>query len=331
MKQPKLDSLPARRSKRALIDQAVSGAVPSIISQSGNPARFAFEEFLFGKIRNAHTRKAYLHSTTRFLTWCESRGLRLEQIAPGDVGRFIDSLDSAPSTKKVHLAAIRHLFDELVNRHAVILNPASSVRGEREQTVEGKTPEITIDHARKLLCSLDTESTVGLRDRAIIGILIYTAARVGAVSRLKRQNFYDSGTQPCLRFNEKGGKSREIPVRQDLARFISEYMNAAGLWDTDKNSPLFRTAVGRTKTLTQFVMTPGDIGRMVKRRMRNSGLPAHLSPHSFRVTTITDLLTQGVPLEDVQHLAGHADPRTTRLYDRRQANVSKNIVDLISI
>ena len=331
MTQPNLETLPVKVLKCELVDNETAESIPAIIGQAGNAAKFAFEEFLFGKIRNVHTRKAYLHSTTQFLTWCERRGLRLEQIAPRDVGRYIDSLSCAPATKKVHLAAIRHLFDELVNRHAVILNPAASVRGEREQTIEGKTPEITLDHARKLLHSLDTENTVGLRDRAIIGILIYTAARVGAVSRLKRQNFYDSGAQPCLRFNEKGGKSREIPARQDLEQFITEYLHAAGLWETDKNSSLFRSAAGRTKTLTQSVMSASDIGRMVKRRMRDAGLPAHLSPHSFRVTTITDLLTQGVPLEDVQHLAGHADPRTTRLYDRRQSNVSKNIVDRISI
>jgi site-specific recombinase XerD len=70
---------------------------------------------------------------------------------------------------------------------------------------------------------------------------------------------------------------------------------------------------------------------MVKRRVRQAGLPEHLTAHSFRVTTITDLLEQGVPLEDVQHLAGHADPRTTRLYDRRQKRVTRNIVERISV
>ena len=78
-------------------------------------------------------------------------------------------------------------------------------------------------------------------------------------------------------------------------------------------------------------MTAGDIARMVKRRMKDAGLPSRLSPHSFRVTTITDLLDQGVPLEDVQNLAGHADPRTTRLYDRRKRKVTRNIVERISI
>jgi site-specific recombinase XerD len=74
-----------------------------------------------------------------------------------------------------------------------------------------------------------------------------------------------------------------------------------------------------------------DICRMVKRRLKVAGLSVNLSPHSFRVTTITDLLEQGIPLEDVQHLAGHADPRTTRLYDRRQKKITRNIVERISI
>jgi site-specific recombinase XerD len=78
-------------------------------------------------------------------------------------------------------------------------------------------------------------------------------------------------------------------------------------------------------------MTANDMSRMVKRRLRDAGLPLHLSPHSFRVATITDLLSQGVPLEDVQLLAGHADPRTTRLYDRRNRQVTRNIVERISI
>ena len=85
------------------------------------------------------------------------------------------------------------------------------------------------------------------------------------------------------------------------------------------------------KALVDGLLRTGDMGRMVKRRMRDAGLPPRLSPHSFRVATITDLLAQGVPLEDVQHLAGHADPRTTRLYDRRQRRVTRNIVERISI
>lgn len=304
---------------------------PSLVVRSGAAAQFAWEEFIFGKIRNPHTRAAYERAIHQFLNHCEGLKKELTTVSPRDVGSYLDGLDYAPATKKLHLSAIRHFFDTLVTRHAVVLNPAASVRGERLQVVEGKTPEITVQQARQLMRDIDINSVVGLRDRAVIGILIYTAARVGAVSKLRRGDFYDTGEQFCLRFGEKGGKSREIPVRHDLYRFITDYLVAGSLEYSDKSRPLFRTTIRRTKTLTQNRMTSGDMGRMVKRRLKDIGLPLRLSPHSFRVATITDLLSQGVPLEDVQFLAGHSDPRTTGLYDRRNRRVTRNIVERISI
>jgi integrase/recombinase XerD len=226
---------------------------------------------------------------------------------------------------------LRHFFDCLVTRHAILLNPALSVRGERYEVIEGKTPEITVQHARKLLASIDTSQVVGLRDRAILAILIYTASRAGATAALRRGSFYHAGDQWMLHFEEKGGKSREIPVRHDLEQMIFEYIDAAGIRDAPKDTPLFRTAYRKTGQLTQNLLHVNDVCRMMKRRLKDASLPSQLSPHSFRVATITDLLEQGVPLEDVQRLAGHADPRTTRLYDRRQKRITRNIVERISI
>lgn len=128
-----------------------------------------------------------------------------------------------------------------------------------------------------------------------------------------------------------GVKSREISVRHDLQGYLSEYLEAAGLRDAPKDSPLFRTAVRKEKRLTQTALTTNDVYRMIKRRMSDVGLPPELSSHSLRVAGITDLLSQGVPMEDVQYLAGHADPRTTRLYDRRRRRVTQNIVERISV
>ena len=305
--------------------------VPHLIAQAGPAGRFAWEEFVYGKIRNAHTRAAYERAIRRFLAYCDSLGRQIHTVSPRDVGSYLDGLDYAAATKKLHLSAIRHFFDVLVTRHVVMLNPAHSVRGERLQVLEGKTSEVTVRQARTLLRSIDRSHVVGLRDYAIIAILIYTAARVGAVAALRRGDFYDAGDQHCLRFTEKRGKSREIPVRHDLQRFIGDYLKSSELQDSDKSAPLFCTAIRRTRRLTQHGMSAGDMARMVKRRMRDALLPTRLSPHSFRVATITDLLTQGVPLEDVQNLAGHADPRTTRLYDRRHRKVTRNIVERISV
>ena len=311
-------------------------APPRLILQSTPAARFAWDEFVYAAVRNPHTRRSYTRATCRFADWCSSRGLMLERVAPSDVGRYLDALPAAASSKKVYLAAIRHLFDLLVQRHAVILNPAASVRGERLEVLEGRTPEITPDQARRLLASIDTSHLVGLRDKSIIAILIYTAARVGAVAGLRLGDYYDMGDQHCLAFQEKGGKPREIPVRHDLHVLLASYRDALlASYAADSpmplDSPLFRTTRIRTRCLTSNPMTGDDIGRMVRRRMRDAGLPARLTAHSFRVATITDLLSQGVPLEDVQNLAGHADPRTTRLYDRRKRQVTRNIVERISI
>ena len=316
----------------------VSGGqtLPALVERAGGAARYAWDEFFQGEIANAHTRKNYDHAVRRFLAWSEAQGLDLLDVTPGSVGRYFQELPVAVPTKKLHLAALRKFFDRLVNRHVLVINPAATVRAERYSAVEGKTPEIQRKQVEALLTSIETSyqadaeirsDPVGLRDRAILAVMIFTAARVGAVARLALKDLRHDGTEYALRFSEKGGKSREIPVRADLQKILLAYIQAAGISD----GPLFRTALGKTKTLTKNPITAIDICRMMKRRLKAAGLPTDFSPHSFRVTTITDLLEHNTALEDVQHLAGHADPRTTRLYDRRRRKVTRNIVERISI
>lgn len=305
--------------------------VPAIISEAGSSARFAWEEFFFGTLRNLHTRRAYRRAVRDFLLWCDARKITLPAITPMIVGRYFDEQRGSVATRKQQLAALRHFFDAMVTRHAVILNPALSVRGERYSVLEGKTPEITREQARLLLQSIDIENVVGLRDRVAIAVLIYTAARVGAVAKLRLSDFYFAGDQWMLHFEDKGGKSREIPVRHDLQKLVTDYIAVADIGRGAKDAPLLRSAFRRAKHLTDRPMSGNDLCRMLKRRLSAAGLPSRLSPHSFRVATITDLLTQGVPIEDVQHLAGHADARTTSLYDRRQKRVTRNVVERISI
>lgn len=123
------------------------------------------------------------------------------------------------------------------------------MKGVKDTVVEGKTPEIGIEQAHTLLVSVDVSHVVGLRDRAIIATLAYTACRAGAVAKLRLQDFQSDGTQWLLRFQEKGGKSRGIPVRHDLEGFIRANLDAAGIAGESKDSPLFRATNGRTKKL----------------------------------------------------------------------------------
>ena len=174
---------------------------PAIVKAAGRSAEFAWEEFFQAEIANAHTRKNYLHAVQKFLAWVEGRGLELARITPGDVGAYLQNLDplSVP-TKKLHLAALRRFFDRLVNRHACLINPAATVKAERYAVVEGKTPQIGVDQARTLLKSIDVSNVVGLRDRAVLAVLVYTAARVGAVAKLTLKSLKHDGAQYTLRF-----------------------------------------------------------------------------------------------------------------------------------
>jgi site-specific recombinase XerD len=305
--------------------------LPELVERAGGAARFAWEEFVYAEHHNRHTQRAYERAVRRFLAWAEGQGVELAAITPGLVGQYLVGLGGSPAKRNQHLAAIRGFFDRLVNRHVCILNPAASVKGVKEQVIEGKTPEITIEQARTLLRSVDTGHVVGLRDRAILATLAYTACRAGAVAKLRLGDFQHDGTQYVLRFQEKGGKSREIPVRHDLEGFILAYVDAAGLAGEAKDTPLFRASNGRSRTLAARPLGTERICELVKRRLKDAGLPSRLSPHSFRVTAITSLLEQGVPMEDVQYLAGHAEPRTTTLYDRRKKKVTRNIVERIPI
>jgi len=305
--------------------------VPQIVAEVGVAASFAWDEFFSGSLRNAHTRAAYGRAVRGFLAWLHTRGVPLTQVTPGIVGSYFDQLGTSVPTKKLALAAIRRFFDALVNRHVMFLNPAATVRGERYEMVEGKTPEIRPEQARTLLAAIDVRTPAGLRDRAIIATLIYTAARAGAIAALRLKDLAHDGTQYSLRFAEKGGKQREIPVRHDLEGYLLAYLAVAVPDEEPKASPLFRSLLRRTGAFTGKPMSGTDVWRMVKRRLKSAGLPAQICPHSFRVATVTDLLSQGVPLSDVQYLAGHADPRTTRLYDRRSRAVSRNLVERISI
>src|SRR5436190_1146808 len=221
---------------------AVGGkrGLPVLVERAGGAARFAWEEFFYAEHHNPHTQRAYERAVRRFLSWVEGQGIELIGITPGMVGQYLVGLGGSPSKRNQHLAALRGFFDRLVQRHVVILNPASSVRGVKDQVIEGKTPEIGIEQARTLLRSADTGHVVGLRDRAILATLAYTACRAGAVAKLRLQDFQGDGTQAVLRFQEKGGKSREIPVRHDLEGFIRAYLDAAGIGAEAKDTPLFR-------------------------------------------------------------------------------------------
>ena len=311
-------------------DNTTAGNLPAVVQSIGKAGHQAWSDFFDGKLANKSTRRAYETAVRQFLGWCESNKLTLPKVMPGHVGLYFREHEGSLATKKQHMSGVRRFFNILVERHICLLNPALAAETERYEVVEGKTPEITVKQIRRLLPSIDTRSLVGVRDKTAICILMYTAARAGAVARLTRGDYQGEPGSRKLRFHEKGGKSREIAVRHDLEQMIDAYLASSGLQDASNGSPLFRPAVRRENRFAGRPLKENDMCRMVKRRMKKAGLPGDLSAHSFRVATITNLIGQGIPIEDVQQLAGHKDARTTKLYDRTDRKVTRNLVERIS-
>ena len=301
-------------------------------------------EFFTAQVNNDNTRKAYLNATRRFAAWCDRRGIaQLADVQAFHVASFVKELQgefTAPTVKQ-HLAALRMLFDWLVTGHVLDVNPAHAVRGPKYVVKKGKTPVLTAEEARELLDSIPiTRKTtrdrasepalVGLRDRALIGVMVYTFARVNAVLQMKVSDYFVQGRRGWVRLHEKGGKEHEVPCHHNLEQYLDEYIAAAGIAG-NLDAPLFQTAAGKTGQLTGNAMWQQDAYRMIQRRTRGTGIKTRIGNHTFRATGITAYLKNKGTLEAAQHIANHESPRTTKLYDRRQDEISLDEVERIAI
>jgi integrase/recombinase XerD len=314
-----------------------SVVVPVVIQHAGERAQEKFAEFFAATIRNVNTRMAYLRAVRKFFNWVEERKLALGQIRPLHVAAYIEALTkevSAPTVKQ-NLAAVRMLFDYLVVNQIVEMNPAAAVRGPSYSSKKGKTPVLDADEARQLLDSIDTSTIQGLRDRVIIGLMVYTFARVGALVAMNVEDYYPQGKRWWCRLHEKGGKLHDVPCHHKLEEYLDAFLEATSLWD-EKKQPLFRTIRGKTnrgktKVMTFKRMTRRDVYNMVKRRAAAAGIETSIGCHTFRATGITNYLTNGGTLEKAQQLANHESARTTKLYDRRDDKLSLDEVERITI
>src|SRR3954464_13029452 len=314
-------------------------AAPPIVRAAGPGAEYAYADFFKAKISNPNTRKAYKRAVDRFLGWCQLRGLELRQVISFVVGDYLehhlndqDGRPLAAPSKKQPPPGLRHFFDNQQMYHGVGINPASSVRGPQYSAREGKTPAFHDKQVRDLIDSVKENDVVGVRDKTLLMILAYTAARAGAVARLRTTDYVTDGRSWFFNLGEKGGKLHQVPVRHDLQLQMERYLKAAGLEGRSDETPLFRTARRRKRELTDRGLNGNDLLRVVKRRLTGAGLPpGSFCCHSFRATTATNLLRQKVAREQVQYLLGHSDARTTDLYNRTEKEVTRNIVERISI
>jgi len=317
--------------------------LPSVIGSLGADGSEHFLNYFASKISNHNTRQAYLRAWTRFDTWCKSNGIvDLRDVRTLHVGVYIESITSnskkpaaeqagklSNASVKQHRAALVKCCSFLVEKHVIASNPVTDVTGPKIRVKKGKTPVFTDNEFLTLLDSIPDTNLVGLRDRALISVLTFGWPRISAALGLTLSDYYPKDKRWHIRVNEKGGEEgKEILLHHDAQRALDAYLEAAELTGdkVDRSLPLFRS-FDRKRRLTESALDRSNAFHMVRRRAKAAGLQRDFSNHSFRATGITNYMANGGRIDVAKEWAGHADERTTGLYDHSKDKLNEKEVD----
>ncbi|NJL38483.1 MAG: tyrosine-type recombinase/integrase [Leptolyngbyaceae cyanobacterium SM1_4_3] len=321
---------PILNSSNSVTYKDVRSAIPSIVLNAGEQASRRFIEFFLVSIRNENTRAAYAQAIRQFLEWCEGRGMGLTDISSLAIAAYIERHPGSPPTVNQHLSAIRSLFAWLVEGQVLSSNPGAEVQGVKHRVKCGKTPVLSDEEMVELLGGIDTSSIIGLRDRALIGMMFYSFARISAVLGMNVKDYFPKGKRYWFRLHEKGGRYHELPVHHKAEEYLDLYLDEAGLRE-QKDAPLFQTSPGKSRKLTGDRLQRQEAWAMIKRRAEIAGVSTDACNHSFRASGITNFLRNGGSRDSAQRIAAHEDIRTTALYDRRGDAVSLDEIERIRL
>lgn len=279
----------------------------------------------FASIESEHTKRAYrndLQGFMRFTGIVEPVDFRIVTRAHVLAWRrTLEEQGLAGATIRRKLAALASLYEFLCERNAVTHNPVKGVKRPKVDTYEGKTPALGDHQARELLEAPDTSTLKGLRDRAILTVLLFHAMRREELTKLrvKDYNVLRGGVHYLL-VRGKGGKTRFIPTHPAAVGYIEDYLAKAG-HGGDLDGPLFRPLINRMGKgiAAQSGLTANGVYRsVVKKYFSEMGLNQELfGPHALRATAATNALLNGADIAKVQEWLGHSNIQTTRIYDRR--------------
>ncbi|MFI2651561.1 tyrosine-type recombinase/integrase [Micromonospora fulviviridis] len=299
----------------------------------GGPTDFT-EAWLRNRRLSEHTRDAYRRDVTGWLSWCAARDLDPLRASFLDVNAYGRELESTPcgrggrpltpATVARRLSALSSWYDFLVKLRAVDANPVAAADRPRVDRDHSATVGLTPDEVDALLAAADADTgATAARNRAAIALLADLGLRVGELVSLDLADLGAERGHRSIRFVGKGGKVRRRALTPGTAYAIDAYLAeraaALGVTVPELTGPLLVTATGGR-------LDRHAVFRLVRRLAQAAGIPAwaKLSPHSLRHAFATTARAEGVPLEDVQDAMGHADPRTTRRYDRDRHNLDRD-------
>ena len=294
--------------------------------------------FTDGWLRNRrlseHTRDAYRRDVGAWLTWCRQRDLdpltatfihvntfarELEATLDGRSGRPL-----TPSTVARKLSGLSSWYGFLVKINAVPANPVGGADRPRVARDHSATVGLSADEVDALLAAADADGGPSReRNQAVLAILADLGLRVGEIVGLNVDDLGHERGHRSVRFVGKGGAQRRRALTPASTAAVEGYLlhraAAEGVPVDQLTGALFVTSTGAR-------VDRHSVFRLVRRLAEVAGIPAwaKLSPHSVRHAFATAARDEGVALEDVQDAMGHADPRTTRRYDRDRHNLDRD-------
>jgi site-specific recombinase XerD len=267
-----------------------------------------YDVFFTSRINNPDTRKLYAWAVTRFTAWCDAAGITILQVKPETVSIYIAQLPGSASIVLSQLAAIRKFFDWMVEKEVMLSNPVRSIPRPRHTRKAAVTPTavLTASELRHLLRSIETSMTVGLRDMALIAVMVHCFLRVHALLGLRLEDYERNATRAWLHVRE-GGRSRRVPVDQEVAAYVDAYIKALTIRN-DRDGKLFRAISYGGKVKTGIPLTAMAVTKIVKDRTRAAGLPETIGCNSLRMTGIKLYMENGGNIEDMLVLSGLKGP-----------------------
>jgi site-specific recombinase XerD len=301
----------------------------SAVSTVASLADIPEEEIWLAKQKSERTRRAYKQDVLHFMRTLTIRSY--EELRQVDHRAVIawerimrETEEAMPSTVRRRLAALSSLFKHLVRYGYVGKNPVSEVERPAINREQGTTLAFSKADARKLLDLPDDKTLEGLRDRAILAVGLQVGLRRAEIASLSVEDLHQNRGYDSLRVIRKGGRHDALAIHPNTVKRLKDYLEASG-HAGDLDGPLFRPlSHNRKRQEMRRHMHPDAIDRVLRKYAKAIGLDRGYSAHSMRATFITTALENGCSLEDVQRAAGHREPSTTKLYDRRGYNPEKS-------
>ena len=268
-----------------------------------------------------NSRLAYSRAITRLVRWCEAKGLSLCKLERANAVQYFAEHDGSSATLRQNKSVICGLFDHFITLHLATYNPFLQVRITPESSVRLKTPALTINELSLLFERIDCSDIMGLRDRALMGLIFYAFARVSCALQIRASDLSvkEEGVFLCL--PDRKGTRNEYPLHPQAYQYVKEYLSAAAHLLIPE-SPIFQSV--RRGTLSGRGMGPTDVLRMFKRRSAEANLPVEVSADRLVATGIAFFLKEGGTLEEAQFLARHTNPNTTSKYASRKLTRFEN-------